>query len=134
MQRKEHRVEIAVRLFVDDLEEALGRASGGGFGSTSRRTSTGSRSPISRIGLTVTDRAGKALDLRWVGMEPRVDEVWVYVEATSTEGLDGATIADLVFFELFDDQVNTVNLKDGHRRTTLVFKPGDAPRTVAFPA
>jgi hypothetical protein len=130
---RERRVEIAVRLFVEDFEEALGKASG-------RRVRLDATPDVADLGaaylrerLTITGPDGRALELKWVGMEPKVDEAWVYLEAQSADGLAGATVSDRVFFELFDDQVNTVNLKDGARRTTVVFKPGDGPRSVAFP-
>jgi hypothetical protein len=130
---KERRVEIAVRLFVEDFEEALGKASG-------RRVRLDATPDVADLGaaylrerLTITGPDGRALELKWVGMESKVDEAWVYLEAPSADGLAGATVSDRVFFELFDDQVNTVNLKDGARRTTVVFKPGDGPRSIAFP-
>jgi len=129
---RDRRVEISLRLFPDDLEEALGRSSG--IRVRLDDTPNVDRRAVAylRERLALVDRDGHALDLEWVGMEIRVDEVWLYVQAPSTVGLDGATVSDRIFFELFDDQVNTLNLKQGRSRTTLVFKPGDGPRTVAF--
>jgi hypothetical protein len=127
------RLEISMRLFADDLERALERRAG----KRVRLDATREVGPVVleylRDSFVVRDAEGDAVELAWVGMEARVDEVWVFVEAAAPRGVQGARIADRVFFELFSDQVNTVNVKSGAARTSLVFTPGDGEKVVELP-
>jgi hypothetical protein len=125
-------IEIAIRLFTDDLEKALSARSG------------------RRIRMDVTPGAGeltlaylrdvfelKGADgqprtLSWVGAEATVNTVWVYVEAKMPEGLGGARLKNQIFFELFGDQVNTVNVKQGGERASLAFQHGDGEKVVEW--
>jgi hypothetical protein len=131
LNRAAGKLEVGMRLFADDLEAALGRAHG-------RRVRLDAPNAgalvLEYLGerFVVRDAAGARLELAWVGMEARVDEVWVYVEAPAPETLAGARVEDRVFFELFSDQVNTVNLQEGDARTTLVFTRGDGEKLVSF--
>lgn len=130
---KQKTVELGIRLFADDLEAALGKR-------RDRRVRLDVTPNVDRIvldylneTLVIRDRDGVRLTFEWVGMELRVDEAWVFVQANASSGIVGATVDSSVFFELFSDQVNTVNLQQGDARTTLVFKPGDGPRAVELP-
>jgi len=125
-------VEVALRLFPDDLEAALGRRAG-------RRVRLDSTPGVERLTLdyvretlVVTGADGKALPLAWVGMEADVDSVWVYVLAEAPAGLAGSRIRDGIFLELYGDQVNTVNVKEGERRTTLVLTNGAAEKPIGW--
>ena len=129
----ERRVEVALRVFVDDLESALSRRAG----KTVRLDVTASFDALTlayvRGTLAIESDTGAPLELRWVGKESSTDTVWIYVEATCPGGLDRGRIGCAVFFELFDDQVNTVNVKEGHRRATLTFVSGDGARDIVLP-
>lgn len=129
---KEKTVEVGIRLFADDLEEAIGRKRG-------RRVRLDVTPDVDRLvleylgeTLTIVGRDGGPLSFTWVGMELRVDEVWVFIQASSAAGLDGATVGCRILHELFPDQVNTINVQQGDARTTLVFAAGDGERKVSF--
>ena len=125
--------EIAIRMFVDDLEDAVSRSAG-------RRVRIDTTADFDRYALAyvqsalkITDRDGHELQLAWVGKDASVDEVWVYVEAPAPSGLDGARLSNKIFFDLFDDQVNTVIVKRNGAKSTVVFKPGDGEKTIPEP-
>lgn len=129
---REKVAEISIRLFTDDLEESLGRRAG-------KRVRIGLTPDVERLSLDyvaerlrIEDREGRPLALEWVGLEPRVDVVWVYVQAAAPVGLGGARVEDRIFFDLFDDQVNHVVVKQGRLKSSLVFKPGTPALTVAL--
>lgn len=126
-------VEVAIRVFADDLEEALTRRSG-------HRVRLETASDFDELALAYVASTlklvapdGEPLTLRWIGKEVAVDVVWLYVEAPLAGRLDGGRLETSLFFDLFDDQVNTVNLKDGKRRATLTFSTGDGAKPIAFP-
>jgi hypothetical protein len=124
-------LEIAVRLFPDDLEAALARRSG-------RRIAIDAEGADRRMleylrdTLVITGPRGEAYELSWVGMEATVGTVWVYLQAGAPAGLAGGRIRNEMFLELFDDQVNTVNVKDGSRRATIVLKAGELEKPIGW--
>lgn len=125
-------VEVAIRVFVDDLEEALTRRAG-------HRVRLETASDFDALSLAYVASSlklvapdGESLTFRWIGKEASVDVVWLYVEAPLDGQIDGCKLEDALFFDLFDDEVNTVNLKDGKRRATLTFSTGDGARPIAF--
>lgn len=125
-------VEVAIRVFADDLEEALTRRSG-------HRVRLETASDFDELALAYVASTlklvapdGEPLTLRWIGKEASVDVVWLYVEAPMSSNLDGSVLENTLFFDLFEDQVNTVNLKDGKRRATLTFSTGDGAKPIAL--
>ena len=124
-------VEVALRVFADDLELALTRRSG-------RRVYLDRTKDAAELTLTylretfeISGRDGRKAELRWVGMEAQTDIVWLYFEAPLPEGLAGATLRDRVLLELFRTQVNLVNIKYGDKQLDLVFRRGsDGPRLI----
>jgi hypothetical protein len=63
----------------------------------------------------------KALKLHWVGKEIARKWAWVYFEFDIPSRRENYVIANTVFFDRLDDQVNTVNFRDGERRWSKHF-------------
>ena len=126
----ERTVQVSARVFADDLEDALTRRAGHPIRLEVAPEAERLVFEYVKASLTIEDAGGRALALSWVGMEVRVDEVWIFVEAKAPDGFEDAAIGYRVFFELFDDQVNTVNVRDGGKRSTLVFRRGEGERKV----
>jgi hypothetical protein len=123
--RETGKAEIAIRLFVDDFEEALARRQGAPV--RLDKAPDAERIVLAYLGgtLVLTGRDGRKAPLAWVGMDVQALTVWIYLEAELKSGLAGGRLRNTVLFELFDDQVNTVNFRQGKARATLVFDPGD---------
>ncbi|HYP28681.1 MAG TPA: DUF6702 family protein [Blastocatellia bacterium] len=123
-------VEMSFRLFSDDLEESLSRRAGRKVRLDKAQDTDALTLAYLQEAFELENRDGEAKRLRWVGMEIKVDVVWVYVEADMPEGLDEARLRNRIFFDLFDDQINRVNVKSGAALAFLVFKPGDQFKAV----
>ena len=124
-------VEVALRVFADDLELALTRRSGRKVYLDKTKDAADLALAYLRETFEVGGRDGRRVELQWVGMETQGDVAWLYFEAPLPEGLAGATLRDRVLLELFRTQVNIVNLKYGGRKLDLVFKRGDdGPRRI----
>ena len=123
--RETGKAEISIRLFVDDFEQALAKRRGAPV--RLDKTPGPDRIVLAYLAdaLVLTGRDGKRAPLAWVGMDVQALTVWIYLEAELKSGLAGGRLRDTVLFDLFDDQVNTVNLRQGKARETLVFDPGD---------
>lgn len=128
--RKSGNLELSVRVFTDDLENALSRSAG-------RRISidpaTMSKTPeladlaasyLSRA-LEIRNRQGRLLKLAWDGIEGQADVYWLYLQARQPAGIEGLQLRNRIFFELFDDQVNIVNARNGSRRVGIMFESRD---------
>ena len=123
--RQTQSVEISIRLFADDLEAALSKRTGRSV----RLDKTPDVEPLTldylRHTFELKNGEGESKQLAWVGMEIQVDVVWAFVEVKMPEGMANAELRNRIFFELFRDQVNRVNIRDGEKSAALVFKPGD---------
>ena len=111
----------------DDLEQAL-------------RWRTGERIDLERTedvdthildylrdSVEVLDADGEACPIHWVGKEVELFDAWVYFEIPVATGHLGCKLRNRLFFEMQDDQVNTVQFQIRERdgeipyRTTLRF-------------
>ncbi len=78
------------------------------------------------------DKGGAPIPLEWVGAEIDVSNVWVYMERPDAMGLDGVSVRDELMVDLYEDQVNTVNLEQGGELKTLIFQREDGIQESGF--
>lgn len=111
--------EIALRLFTDDLETVVSKAGGEKLELESPQ---GEAAVFAYLGKSLKlKNASGSLKLNWVGMEVDVDSSWVYVSCPLKDGAKGLEIANRIFCDLFQDQINTVNVKWGKNVKTFTF-------------
>ncbi|CAN5232031.1 hypothetical protein BH18ACI2_BH18ACI2_17240 [soil metagenome] len=127
----ERSAEIIIRTFPDDLENILTKRAGRAV------RLDGSKETESLVFAYLQDtfqlkrNNGTPVKLAWVGMEAQVDLVRIYVEAKQLPtGLNGAQVRQQFLCELFEDQINAVNLRDNGKQAALIFKPGDKFQSV----
>lgn len=124
---KDKTVEVTVRVFTDDLENALTRANANQrvrLEAADKNTPAVERA-IDRYlkqHFLLTGGNGKPKTFRYLGKEFEADATWLYLEIPLTEPLTGAKLQHNVLFDLFDDQTNLVN----------VFYGGDEKRSFLF--
>lgn len=130
--QEDQRIEVAVKLFTDDLERALREAYNApvldiaGENESSLTDSLIQEYLGEHFHITTN---GKRIPMRYLGREGNVDASWVYIYFPTSKAPTTATIAFTAFFELFDDQRNLVHVKaedfstsicDKHSPTTTV--------------
>src|SRR5215475_150734 len=123
-------VEVVIRVFTDDLENALSRS-----GSRTVKIDPESAGKDRRVGdlvmaylrrnFELKNKAGRPLTLSWNGIEGQMDMFWLYVKGRMPGGLEGAQMRNKIFCELFDDQVNIVNTKHQGKQIGLMFESKD---------
>lgn len=109
-------VEIIIRVFADDFENALSKHAGR---SVKPDTSNNGRSQANanlilgylNQNFVLRNKAGRPVKLSWVGLEAQADMYWLFVEGKIPGGISGAQLRNRIHCELFDDQVNVVNTK-----------------------
>jgi hypothetical protein len=123
---QEQLLEISLQVYTHDLETILSKRAGG---KDVRLDKTPNAESLVFAYLqetvTVKNNSGDIKPLAWVGMEPQTDKVWLYFESKLPEGTNGTQLRNRLFFDLLEDQINLVHLKDQDNKSDLVFKPGD---------
>jgi hypothetical protein len=120
-------VTVTVRGFADDLTLAAS-------GHTASTMSTGAAdSSIARyLGrkLVLAGAGGAAFRLDWTSVRRQADVAWFTYRTRMTGDLRGVRIGNSALCELYDDQVNIVQVTVGKLRRSLLFSPGDAPKRI----
>lgn len=111
-------LEVVVRVFADDLEAAITKSRGTSF----QLESADETAVAAYLAEHVVFRIGDTrLKPNWVGMEMDVRQLWAYIEIPVPQGIEGLALHHSVFFDLFGDQINTVNVNVTGTVKSLVF-------------
>ncbi len=127
----ERAFEISIRVFTDDLERGLSAASG-----TKISLEKGKQDALmekyvrSHFGYINAQKQPKPV--RYVGYETEADAQWIYLEMPYSEPFSGGTMRQTILTELFDDQVNMVNIKYQNQKKTFVFRKNQTVQEVSL--
>jgi hypothetical protein len=121
---EEHSAEITIQTFADDLEDILSKRAGKGVRLDASKDVDRLAFDYLRSVIELKSHGGSG-ELQWVGMEVKGGTVWLYVLAKMPEGLSKASVRNALLFDLFEDQVNIVNVWYDGKKTSLVFRRGD---------
>ncbi|MDX2063681.1 MAG: DUF6702 family protein [Bacteroidia bacterium] len=107
-------LQISLRIFSDDLDEALYRHSGERFEIGTAQEKPGAAPALEaylreRFGLRTT----QPLAWQWVGYEAGLEATWVYLEVTGVPPFDRIACTNRVLFEVYTDQTSVVNVTQG---------------------
>jgi uncharacterized protein DUF6702 len=128
--RPRQTVEIVIRVFSDDLENALSRRANRAV-KIDPATAGKDRQVVElvmaylRSSFELKNKAGRTVALSWNGIEGQPDMFWIFVKGRAPGGLEGAQLRNKIFCELFDDQVNIVNAKHQGKQLGLMFESKD---------
>jgi uncharacterized protein DUF6702 len=135
------KLEVSLTVFVSDLELALIRQS--------ERELRMDKTPAAEFDaqilvylaktFVVTDAAGRVAKMEWVGREmdeesaKSGDPAVVLFFEVGMVGLEGKTLRCSVFGELFEDQVNLLQLRNGTQKVELHFVRNEAVKELSAP-
>jgi len=131
------RLEVSLTVFVSDLEMALMRQSEREMRLDKTPAAEFDAQVVAYLKKTfvVTDAAGKAGKMTWVGRElEKASEksgdpaVVLFFEVEVPGGVEGKTLRCAVFGELFGDQVNLLSLRAGTHQIELRFAQADVSK------
>jgi hypothetical protein len=123
-------VEIVIRVFADDLENALSRRAkrqvklDQATAGKDRQVGEAVMAYL-RGAFELKNKMGRPIILTWSGIEGQMDMFWIYVKGRMPGGLEGAQVRNKIFCELFEDQVNIVNANHQGRQIGLMFESKD---------
>jgi hypothetical protein len=125
-------LQITLRTFPDDLETALRRRGGGRVSPDDKKAFGAQVFAYLQETFRVRTAKGEAAKLSWVGMDAGVDSAWLYFEASLPEGVGGAQLNQQFLCDLYDDQINLVNVKAAGKRVELRFERGGEFKVIDF--
>lgn len=131
------RVEVALRLFLDDLETALSARAGKPI--RAEKVPAAEFAALAtaylRETLVLLDPQGTPARLEWIGRELKdaANEAWLFVQFAAPARIDGTRMRVTLLREQFSDQLTSVQIRDGERRLALLFPPGDTERVIGWP-
>jgi hypothetical protein len=116
------RVEVAIRVYADDLS--------GAAGGTSALPPDSAVARYVRGRFALRDRADRPVVLHLSGLTRQQDAIVIRLDGLLPSGLPGARVANLLLTERFRDQVNVVRASWPGGSATLLFTPGDGGKAV----
>jgi hypothetical protein len=119
---KEQLFELSIRVFTDDLEKALTTASGASVHLSNAKKDDPLLEKYVRAHVAYMTPQRQPKPLNYVGHEEEADANWIYMEMPYTEPFRGGVMKQNILIDLFDDQVNMVNVTYQGRKKTFVFR------------
>ena len=130
---KERVFEISIRVFTDDFEKALSAASNTKVSLDEK----GDKYDLliekyvqAHFGYQTPQKQPKPF--KYVGHETEVDANWIYLEMPYAEPFRGGVLKQNVLMELFDDQVNMVNIQYQGQKKTFVFRKSQPVQEISL--
>ncbi|HEY4652283.1 MAG TPA: DUF6702 family protein [Pontibacter sp.] len=115
-------LQVAVKVFTDDLENALSKRS-------KSKVSYDAGSATIKFELT----KGKPLKQQFIGSEEEADVVWLYFEVpVQSASLSQLYIENAVLTELFNDQMNIVNLDYNGKMHSMLMQKSETGKKLTF--
>jgi hypothetical protein len=116
-------LELSIRTFTDDLEQGLSAAN------ANRRfvlRNDDQNNPFVeryiKKHLALADPSRQLREFHYIGKEQEADATWLYLEIPFSGAPDGWVLRHDLLMEVFNDQVNMVNMKWGGNKRTYLFK------------
>jgi hypothetical protein len=125
-------LQITLRTFPDDLESAVRRRGGKRVSPDDKRAFGAQVFAYLQETFRLKTAKGEAAQLSWVGMDAGVDSAWLYFEAPMPEGVEGAQLSQQFLCDLYDDQINLVNVKSAGKKVELRFERGGEFKAISF--
>ncbi|MCF8463335.1 MAG: hypothetical protein K9G41_00735 [Flavobacteriales bacterium] len=128
-------LEIAVKLFTDDLTVALKQAGA----PTQMELGTENEPPEANEYIESYLKAhlklvvnGKPIDFAYLGKEAELDATWCFVEVKDVKKVQSLQVENSFLIEAFDDQTNMVNLNINGRKKSGLSRKGNTKLKFEF--
>lgn len=112
-------LETTIRVFTDDLRNALKQSSGKEVKLTDSGVDKLLKTYVMKHFAFVKEE--QVIFGEYVGIEVESDVSWIYLEFKQVEDIHGMNLLNSLFFDLFEDQSNVVNIIYPEKRKTLLF-------------
>lgn len=124
---KDKAFEISIRVFTDDLEKALSKDNSGQkivVVNNDKNDPLVEKYIRKHFALVTAQKQKKAYS--YVGKEQEADATWIYIEIPAQEAVSGFSLQNTIMHDLFDDQINLVNLNYQGQKKSYIFKKDES--------
>lgn len=126
-------LEVAVKVFMDDLEAALSRRTKSSVTYSASEQVKKYLADYLSANLVFEVEKGKPLKQKFVGSEEDADVVWMYVEVPVQQAsVPQLYVKNAVLTELFSDQMNIVNVNYRGTTESVMMQRGEVAKKVSF--
>lgn len=124
--------EISIRLFTDDLEKVLSQEANAAvrLGKDGKSDAIIEKYVRAHFAYTTPQKQSKAY--RYIGHEVEADANWIYLEMPYPEPFRGGVLKQNALMEMFDNQVNMVNIQYQGQKKTFVFRKNQSVQTISI--
>lgn len=128
-------LEITLRVFTDDLEQALRQRQGSPVILSGEHASPGADAlVIAYLGEKIRFQADSAyLSWHYVGKEVEPDATYIYLEVSGIGSLRHFKAENRLFFELYESQRNLLHLKANGTHKSLMMDARSPEGEIAYP-
>lgn len=130
--QKEKTFEISIRIFTDDFEKALSAASNTKIRLAANDKNDALIEKYVHAHFGYVNAHKQPIAIRYIGHEIEADANWLYLEMPYTESLIGGMLKQNALMELFDDQVNMINIQYQNQKKTFVFRKSQSSQIIQF--
>ncbi|WP_181305765.1 DUF6702 family protein [Rufibacter sp. XAAS-G3-1] len=130
---KNQTYELSVRVFADDLEEALSRRH-----KTTIRLDRSEKvnklmAEYLQAHVAISAVKGTRATQKFLGAQEEADAVWLYLEIPAGKVPAGQLwVQNALLVEIFDDQTNILNLEVAGKKRSVLCRPGETQQTVTL--
>lgn len=131
---EEARLDVSVRIFTDDLEEAIVAEGGPRLRlwtdqAREDRDRHVSAYLLSRLAFRVN---GQERELTWSGMEDALDATACLVQITNVDRVESIEVENRILIDMFDTQANVMRFEVGGEKKYVNLSKGTVKGTVRF--
>jgi hypothetical protein len=126
---QQQQVEIALKVFTDDLENALSKGQPQHLTLQDPRTvplaDAYLRSHLElALPFTSSRQPRLPLTVQFLGMQPEKDAYWLYAKAKLPRAATAVWLRNTVLLDLFSDQMNIVNAEGNGKKVSELYRAG----------
>jgi hypothetical protein len=129
---QEKTFEISIRIFTDDLEKTLAKETGNRMDLSVKAKNDPVLEKYVRAHFTYLNSQRQPKSFNYVGHDVEDDANWIYLEMPYDEPFQGGVMRQNVLMEMFDDQVNMVNLQYQGQKKTFVFRKNQPIQAISL--
>ncbi|MFM6949031.1 MAG: DUF6702 family protein [Aquirufa sp.] len=129
---KEKIWELSIRLFQDDLEQALTEFQGKKFQfQFASNPDVLLESYIRKhVGFVVNQKL--QTPYRWIGWEAQSDAIWIYIEIPTANDLSGVYFQQSALTEVFSDQTNLLHVARKELKKSYLFQKNQPVQQISW--
>ncbi|ALJ01155.1 hypothetical protein DC20_02960 [Rufibacter tibetensis] len=130
---KNQTYELSVRVFADDLEEALSRRH-----KTTIRLDRSERvnklmAEYLQTHVAISAVKGTKATQKFIGAQEEADAIWLYLEIPAGKAPAGQVwVQNALLTEVFADQTNILNLEVAGKKRSVLCRPGETQQTISL--